>query len=212
MKSIEATRRTIVAIRPDATVHAAAQTMEQANVGSLVVIDGTTLVGIVTDRDLVRRALARGLSPRARVDGVMSMPVHTIEASNDLHTAFGLFRRHGVRRLVVVEETAVKGMLSVDDLLVDISSDLFDLARPLDREMLIGHRDAPGSRHHLIARWARTRLAGHDRRTDRAGGGALRRTGTAAGTGEHHERSLTGLFESDGLSCDDGSSMTTVLP
>jgi CBS domain-containing protein len=142
MKAIEATRRSLVAIRPDAPVQEAAQLMVQANVGSLVVLDEGRLVGIVTDRDLVRRALARGLNRDARVDGVMTMPVHTIDGRSDLHCAFGLFRRHGVRRLVVVEGDVVTGMLTVDDLLIDLASDLFDLARPIEGEMLLGHHDA----------------------------------------------------------------------
>lgn len=143
MKTIEAMRRSVVAIDPAATVTQAAQLMEQANVGSLVVLDGARLCGVVTDRDLVRRAMARELQRDARVDGVMSTPAFTVGANSDVHTTFGLFRRHGVRRLVIVDGDDVKGMLTVDDMLVDLAADLFDLARPLEREMLFGHRDVP---------------------------------------------------------------------
>lgn len=143
MKTIDAIRRSAVGIAPDATITDAATLMEQANVGSLVVLDGQRPIGIVTDRDLVRRAMARNLQPDARIDGVMSTPVHTVSAGSELHTAFGHFRRCGVRRLVVVEEDAVKGILTVDDMLVDLAGDLFDLSRPLEREMVFGHRDAP---------------------------------------------------------------------
>lgn len=143
MKTIDAMRRSAVGIAPDATILEAAQLMEHANVGSLVVLDGTVPLGIVTDRDLIRRGLARGLQPGARVDGVMTSPVHTVGANSDIHTVFGHFRRCGVRRLVVVDGADVKGIITVDDMLVDLAGDLFDLSRPLEREMLIGHRDAP---------------------------------------------------------------------
>ena len=62
MRTIEGVRRSGVAVRPDETIQNAAALMEQAGVGSLAVLDGDELVGIVTDRDLVRRGLARGLA------------------------------------------------------------------------------------------------------------------------------------------------------
>ena len=116
--------------------------MEQAGVGSLVVVDGGRLVGLVTDRDLVRRGLAKGLDPTARIDGLMSAPVTTIAADADLHDAFALFRTHAVRRLPVVRDETVVGVLTIDDLLVDVAADLADLARPVTAEVIFGQRDA----------------------------------------------------------------------
>lgn len=117
--------------------------MEQSGVGALAVVDGTSLVGIVTDRDLVRRAMARGLAPEARVDGVMSAPVLTIEADADLHDAFAVFRSNAVRRLAVVRGGEFVGMITIDDLLVDLAADLADLARPVTAEVLFPHHDSP---------------------------------------------------------------------
>jgi CBS domain-containing protein len=117
--------------------------MEQAGVGSLAVVDGDELVGIVTDRDLVRRGLARDLAGDARVDGVMTSPVMTISADADLHAAFALFRSHAVRRLAVVQGTRFVGMVTIDDLLVDLAADLADLARPVTAEVLFSHHDSP---------------------------------------------------------------------
>ncbi|MGH9083838.1 MAG: CBS domain-containing protein [Acidimicrobiales bacterium] len=130
-------------IRPDQTIRAAAEVMEQAGVGALAVIDGEELVGVVTDRDLVRRGLARGLASDARVDGVMTAPVVTISADADLHDAFGLFRMHAVRRLAVVRDGRFVGMITVDDLLVDVAADLGDLAQPITAEVLFAHHDSP---------------------------------------------------------------------
>ena len=111
--------------------------------GSLAVLDGDELVGIVTDRDLVRRGLARGLAPDARVDGVMSAPVVTIAADSDLHAAFSVFGEHAVRRLAVVEGERFVGMISIDDLLVDLANDLSALVRPVTAEVFFAHRDSP---------------------------------------------------------------------
>ena len=142
MRSIDTVRRSGVGIRPDQTIQDAALLMEHAGVGSLAVIDGEDLVGIVTDRDLVRRGLARALAADARVDGVMTSPVVTIAAHADLHDAFALFRTHAVRRLAVTRDGRFEGMVTVDDLLVDLAADLADLARPVAAEVLFGHHDS----------------------------------------------------------------------
>ena len=141
MRTIDAVRRSGVGIRSEQTIREAAVLMEQAGVGSLAVIDGTELVGIVTDRDLVRRGMARDLSSEARVDGVMTSPVLTISADADLHDAFALFRAHAVRRLAVVRGGAFLGTITIDDLLIDVAADLADLARPIAAEVLFAHRD-----------------------------------------------------------------------
>lgn len=143
MRTIDAVRRSGIGIGPERTIHDAAVLMEQAGVGALVVIDGDRLAGIVTDRDLVRRGMARGLAPDARVDGVMSSPVATIDADADLHEAFALFRTHAVRRLAVTRGGSFVGVITVDDLLVDVAADLADLARPVLAEAVFGHHDSP---------------------------------------------------------------------
>lgn len=143
MRTIDSIRRSGLGIAPGRTITDAARIMETAAVGSLAVVDGDDLVGIVTDRDLVRRGMAMGLSPEARVDGVMSTPVVTIDAEADLHGAFTLFRTHAVRRLAVVRDGRFVGVITVDDLLIDLAADLVDLARPVTAEVLFGHHDAP---------------------------------------------------------------------
>lgn len=143
MRTMDAVRRSGVAIEPQRTVHDAAVVMERSGVGALAVLDGERLVGVVTDRDLVRRALARRLPADARIDGVMSSPVITIDATADLHDAFALFRTHAFRRLAVVADGGFAGMITVDDLLVDVAADLADLARPVTAEVLFAHRDSP---------------------------------------------------------------------
>ena len=142
MRTIDAARRSGVGVGADRTVQAAAQIMEQAGLGALAVVDGERLVGIVTDRDLVRRGLARGLPLDARVDAVMSAPVVTIGADADLHDAFALFRTHAVRRLAIVSDEQFVGMITVDDLLIDLAADLTDLARPVTAEVLSAQRDS----------------------------------------------------------------------
>jgi CBS domain-containing protein len=143
MRTIDALYRSGIAIEPDRTIRDAAKVMEGAGVGSLAVLDHDRLVGIVTDRDLVRRALAGDVSPDARVDAVMSAPVVTISADADIDAAFTMFAEHGIRRLPVMDEGRFAGMLVVDDLLVSLSQHLADLVRPITNEAMFPDRESP---------------------------------------------------------------------
>lgn len=142
MRTIDAIRRSGVAIERDRTIREAAEIMDVTGIGSLAVLDGKELVGIVTDRDLVCRGIAQGLPLDARVDAVMSSPVISIGAGADLHETFALFRTHGVRRLAVMRAGWYVGMITVDDLLVDLSADLFDLSRPIRTEIQHPQRES----------------------------------------------------------------------
>jgi len=135
MRIIEATRRSGIAITPDKTVRGAALVMEQAGVGALAIIDAERVVGIVTDRDLVRRAVSPGLPLDVRIDSVMTAPVVTVDADADLGEAVALFRSHKVRRLAVVRNEKFVGMITVDDLLIDVIALLPDLLRPVRSEI-----------------------------------------------------------------------------
>jgi CBS domain-containing protein len=143
MHTIETLRRSGVAITPDATIKTAAGVMERAGVGALGVVDDGRLTGIVTDRDLVRRALAKGLPPDARVDDVMTAPVVTIDVGADVHSVFALLRANSIRRVPVVRGQKFIGMITIDDLLIGLASDLADLAKPIAAEAVFFHRDPP---------------------------------------------------------------------
>ncbi|HEX6420277.1 MAG TPA: CBS domain-containing protein [Acidimicrobiales bacterium] len=140
MHAIEAARREPVTVAPGATVTQAAELMDRAAVGALVVVeaDGRP-VGIVTDRDLVVRALAHRCDPEARVDSAMSTDLVTLPASADLREALELFERHPVRRLPLMDGDRMVGMLTMDDLVVDLVSDLGRLTRPILGQVLFGH-------------------------------------------------------------------------
>ena len=142
MRVIDAIRRSGVGVGPESTIHHAAVIMEKSGVGALAIIDGTHLIGLVTDRDLVRRGLAANLPPDSRVDGVMTSPVVTIDAEADLHQAFAMFRTNGIRRLAVIRQQQFVGMLTIDDLLINLAADLSDLARPVTAEVLFGYHES----------------------------------------------------------------------
>jgi predicted transcriptional regulator len=123
------------------TFRATAAMMERAGVGSVVVVDDGVPVGLVTDRDLVVRALANG-NVDGRVDSVMSTDLVVAEADGDLREVIHHFGSRAVRRVVLLREGVVAGVLSVDDLLVDLVADLTEVVKPVTAEVLFGHHDA----------------------------------------------------------------------
>ena len=92
-------------VEPRSPVSDAARLMRDADVGSLPVVEGGKLTGVVTDRDITVRVVAEGKDPQnTKVGEVLSQDVVTIDPQQDLDEALRLMARHQVRRLPVVEE------------------------------------------------------------------------------------------------------------
>jgi len=90
---------------PSQSLVEAAQAMKQEDVGSLPVVEGGRLLAVLTDRDIVVRAVAEGVDLQAtRVGDVASREPVTVGPEEDLDEALRLMARHQVRRLPVVEE------------------------------------------------------------------------------------------------------------
>jgi CBS domain-containing protein len=142
MHAIEAARKSPVTVAADQTITLAAELMDRLAVGALVVVEpGGRPVGIVTDRDLVVRALAQRFSPDARVDSVMSTELITLPPDADLRDALKIFEGHAIRRLPLVAGGRLAGMLTMDDLVVDLTADLGRLTRPVVAQVLFGHHE-----------------------------------------------------------------------
>jgi CBS domain-containing protein len=92
-------------VTPQTPVTEAAQLMENEDVGSLPILDGDQLAGMVTDRDIVIRAVAKGKDPKGMpVREVASRDLVTVHADDDLSDALQLMASHQVRRLPVVDD------------------------------------------------------------------------------------------------------------
>ena len=104
--------------RPSATLADVARLMEFDEVGSVIVTtDAGEIEGIVTDRDLVVRGLAREGGPSTPVTSIMSAPVFTVHEHEDPYDAAAKMARAGCRRLPVVNVTGqLQGVVSIDDI------------------------------------------------------------------------------------------------
>jgi CBS domain-containing protein len=111
--------RTVVTAGPDESVAAAAQRMQQYNVGALVIVEGKQPVGIVTDRDLVIRGMAtEGCAKDLDVREVMTSKVVCVPEQTPLEDAMNLMRGYQIRRLVVVNAAnELAGIFTLDDML-----------------------------------------------------------------------------------------------
>jgi CBS domain-containing protein len=106
----------VQSIPPTESLPAAAAMMRENDVGSIPVVDGNQLVGIVTDRDIVARAVAENADLRTTTVGdVASRDVFTIGPDDDLNEARRLMAEQQVRRLPVVEQGLVVGILAQAD-------------------------------------------------------------------------------------------------
>ncbi|MBI4885013.1 MAG: CBS domain-containing protein [Actinobacteria bacterium] len=139
MKVRDTAQRSAVLIEAAATLAEAAGEMAKHGVGTLVVVDHRRLVGIVTDRDIVVRGLARALPLDARVDSIMSMNVVAVAADSDIADAVKAFGHHAVRRLPVLDGDTVCGLLSLDDLMVATAQQLGELTRGVTAQIMFPH-------------------------------------------------------------------------
>ncbi|HXV68087.1 MAG TPA: CBS domain-containing protein [Nitrospira sp.] len=106
-------------VGPKTSIASAAKTMRQARVGSLFVKKGRQLVGIITDTDIVRRAVATNKNPgKLTVEKVMTTPICTIEATQTVDDAQDMMGDLGVRHLGVTQGGQIVGIVSVRDLLL----------------------------------------------------------------------------------------------
>jgi len=115
--------REVVVVAPKITVSEAAARMTEEGVGTLVVVDPLRRpLGILTDRDIVTRVVARGASTRKTpTSAVMSDPVAWVHADRPLEAALAEMARLQVRRLAVVDDRErLVGLLALDDALLAI--------------------------------------------------------------------------------------------
>jgi CBS domain-containing protein len=122
--------REVVTVAPEASVFEIADTMDAHSVGCVVVTDpaGRPL-GIVTDRDLVRRVVATGRdAEKTQARDVMSGDVATAPLDARLPQVLEIMRARGVRRLPLVEDGRVSAIVALDDIVLELSSDLWNLS------------------------------------------------------------------------------------
>jgi len=105
---------------PSVSLTDAAKLMKQEDVGSVPVVDGERLIGMLTDRDIVVRGIADGSDPHAVTAGdIASRDIVTVRPDDDLEEALRLMAQHQVRRLPVVDDGHLVGVLAQADVALE---------------------------------------------------------------------------------------------
>ncbi|MFP3122136.1 CBS domain-containing protein [Ectobacillus funiculus] len=108
---------------PVDNVYEAALKMKQEDIGIIPIVENNRLVGIVTDRDLVVRGIADKNPGSNKITEVMTTDIVSVSPSDPVERASELMARHQIRRLPVVENGQLVGMLSLGDLAIEKYAD-----------------------------------------------------------------------------------------
>jgi CBS domain-containing protein len=130
-------RRNVATVEMNDSAVDVADTLEFHAIGSVVVVDGDDRPqGIITDRDLTCRVIAKGLDPEAvRASEIMSQPLVTADAKEPLDKITARMREAHVRRVPVVRDGKLAGIVTVDDLLFRFAGEFEDLTEAVRATM-----------------------------------------------------------------------------
>ena len=126
MGTIRLGEKTPLTVAPENTVVQAARAMTERRVGAATVLDGTRVIGVVTERDVLQKVVAAsGDAEIMRVRDIMSSPALSVGVNTSLATAAAIMRKHHIRHLVVLDEReALVGMIALRYLLYDLMDDM----------------------------------------------------------------------------------------
>jgi len=127
----------VVTASPQTSIREAAQLMKQSNVSSLLIKDGKSLVGIITDRDFRKRVLAEGVSDQEMIEKVMTRSPMCIDISSRLHDAQLKMMSEGVHHLPVLQDDDPVGIITPSDILRANNIEPLSLVRAINRAVSI---------------------------------------------------------------------------
>lgn len=112
-----------IVLQQDQSIADAAQAMRDSAVGAVLVVDGDKLCGLVTDRDIVVRAVAESAPPDSPVGRVVSPDLVAVAADDETADAAQVMQDNAVRRLPVLDDGRIVGIVSIGDLAVSQGED-----------------------------------------------------------------------------------------
>jgi CBS domain-containing protein len=111
----------VVTLPRTAPLRDAARRMKEADIGDVIVMDDGSMCGVVTDRDIVVRAIAEGKDPdSAKLEEICSHEVVSVRPDDPVDRAVQLMRQRAIRRLPVVEGDKPIGIISIGDLAIEL--------------------------------------------------------------------------------------------
>ncbi|MFC7071841.1 CBS domain-containing protein [Halovenus rubra] len=118
-------RTDVVTADPDTTTRKISTLLEEENVGSIIITEDKAPVGIVTDRDLALEVIGEGKnSATITAAEVMTEDLYTVDVTESIYDVLEGLRERGVRRVPVLEDGELQGIVTLDDFLVLLTSEL----------------------------------------------------------------------------------------
>ncbi len=115
--------RKVISVEKTANAYQLSKIMDDKGIGSVIVMDGDKAVGIVTERDIITRCLAKELDPKKTISkDIMSYPLVSVESDCYVSDAAKLMISKMVRRLVIVDGGKIKGVITTSDLVRGVVS------------------------------------------------------------------------------------------
>ncbi len=106
----------IITIGADATVEGAVEIMNKYDIGCLIVVEGRKPIGIVTERDMLKRVLLQKRNPRkTKVDNIMSKPLIVSTPKTEIRNAVRVMNERRIKKLPVIENGNLLGLVSLTD-------------------------------------------------------------------------------------------------
>ena len=108
----------LVVVDEGESVYLGCELMANMKIGSLLVSKRNNIVGIITEKDIIRRVIAKGKDPKTTTfKEIDNRPVLTMDISADIYDAFVFMNDEGIRHLPVAEKGMIRGMVTLSDLL-----------------------------------------------------------------------------------------------
>jgi predicted transcriptional regulator len=127
------------------TICEVSEVMRDFNIGFMPISDGQKIVGVITDRDVVIKALANNCDANTKIDDYITRNIASIEYDEDIKEAIELMGKERIKRLLVTDENRIVGVLSLSDIinnLIDEESVMKAISRIWHIENNIGRTDA----------------------------------------------------------------------
>ncbi|EJO5348970.1 CBS domain-containing protein [Clostridium botulinum] len=122
MKVMDVMTQSVATLNRNDSVEKAAQLMSEHNVGSIPICDNNKVVGVITDRDIALRSVAKGSNNNMQVGNVMTSNPVTASTDMDVHDAARIMSERQIRRLPVEDNQNIVGIVALGDLAIEPKS------------------------------------------------------------------------------------------
>ena len=110
-------RTDVLTIAGEAALVDAAKEMVENQMGSIIVLEEAKPIGIITERDFVTKVVSKGLNPKKlKVKDIMTRDLFSVDPDTDLYEAVRLMKEHGVRRMPVIKNDILYGIIGPREL------------------------------------------------------------------------------------------------